>query len=62
MLDVKNVLEREKEEMRIIDHKFEEKTQNLAHVINFQQEAKAGGASRLEREMNAAGAKNAVQE
>jgi hypothetical protein len=43
MLDVENVLEREKEEMRIIDHKFEEKTQNLAHVINFQQEAKAGG-------------------
>jgi hypothetical protein len=37
MMDADAILEREKEEMKKIDEKFDEKTQKLAQMIGMQQ-------------------------
>jgi hypothetical protein len=42
MVDLGDSLEKEKEEMRVIDSIFEEKTKKLDHVLNLQQHEGGG--------------------
>jgi hypothetical protein len=49
MVDVEDSLEREKEEMKLIDHLFEEKTKKLAHMINLKPSGDSSIQSKVEK-------------